>query len=100
MEVITKLINTDQVGYIKGRYISQNFKIPGLIGLIDFEKAFDTVESDFLFAALKQFNLDPKFITWIKLLCQNVFLYQEGLDRVAQFRHYYLYWLQTCCQLS
>ena len=80
------MINTDQVGYIKGRYISQNvttiediilytneYKIPGLIGLIDFEKAFDTVEWDFLFAVLKQFNLDPTFITWIKLLYTNIF---------------------------
>ena len=85
-EIITKLINTDQVGYIKGRYISQNvrtiediilytneYKIPGLIGLIDFEKSFDTVEWNFLFAALKQFNLDPTFITWIKLLYSNIF---------------------------
>ena len=31
------------------------------------------VEWDFLFAALKQFNLDPTFITWIKLLYTNIF---------------------------
>ena len=44
-----------------------------MIGLIDFEKAFDTVEWDFLFVALKQFNLDPTFIIWIKLLYTNIF---------------------------
>ena len=66
--VIANLINTDEVGYIKGRYISQNVrtienimfctnahKIPGLLGLIDFEKAFDTLEWGCLFATLKLF---------------------------------------------
>ena len=47
-------------------------EIPGLLGLIDFEKAFDTVECSFLFATLKQFNFDPIFITWIQLLYTNI----------------------------
>ena len=43
-----------------------------MLGLIDFEKAFDTVEWDFLFATLRQFNFDPIFITWIQLLYTNI----------------------------
>ena len=33
---------------------------------IDFEKAFDLVEWDFLFEALKILNFGENFITWIK----------------------------------
>ena len=52
---------------------TNEYKTTGLIGLIDVEKAFDTVVWDFLFAALKQFNPDPTFITWIQLLYTNIF---------------------------
>ena len=65
-KVISNLINLDQVGYIKGRHIGQNIRsiedvillsekhnISGLLVLIDFEKAFNTVEWDFLLESLK-----------------------------------------------
>ena len=52
-KVIPKIINTDQVGYIKGRYIGENIrtlfdlinhakieKLEAYIAQIDFEKAF------------------------------------------------------------
>ena len=84
-KIIKKLINPDQVGYIKGRYISQNvrtieditiyaekYNIPGLLVLIDFEKAFDMVEWPFLFDTLKQFNFDHTYIAWIKLLYTSI----------------------------
>ena len=54
--VLRDIINPDQVGYLKGRFIGENirtikdimdytqyFKMSGLIALIDFQKAFDTV---------------------------------------------------------
>ena len=64
--VIAALISVDQVGYIKGRFLSQNVRViedimlytekydlSGLLVLIDFQKAFDTVEWNFLFDTLK-----------------------------------------------
>ena len=55
--VLPKLINSDQVGYLKNRYIGENVRIiddimsytnlkqtQGYIILLDFEKAFDSVE--------------------------------------------------------
>ena len=55
------LINSDQTGFIKGRYIGENTRllydimkytednsIPGLLMTIDFKKAFDTLEFDFI----------------------------------------------------
>ena len=42
--------------------------IPGLLVLIDFQKAFDTVEWKFLFRSLKSYNFGPTFRSWIKIL--------------------------------
>ena len=40
--------------------------IPGLLIFIDFEKAFDSVEWDFLFKCLEDFNFGSDFLRWIK----------------------------------
>ena len=71
--------------YIKGRYIGHNVriiedmmtytseqKISGLLVLIDFQKAFDTVEWDFLFETLKSYNFGPTFRSWIQLLYNDI----------------------------
>ena len=41
---------------------------PGLFFFADFEKAFDSVDHDFIFKVLKHFNFGSSFINWIKLL--------------------------------
>ena len=59
--VLSKLISSDQTGFISGRYIGENtrliydimnytdeFNIPGLLLIIDFEKAFDTISWEFM----------------------------------------------------
>ena len=59
--ILPKIIHTDQKGFIKGRFIGENTrltydiieecnrrKIDGLIILIDFEKAFNSISWDFL----------------------------------------------------
>ena len=84
-QVMPSLISCDQVGYIKGRFIGENVRIiedilsytttkhiPGLLILIDFEKAFDTVEWNFLFKSLKSYNIGSEFISWVKLLYNNI----------------------------
>ena len=83
--VISKLISQDQVGYIKGRYLGNNVRmiedmitytskqnLPGLLILIDFQKAFDTVEWDFLFDTLKSYNFGPNITSWINLLYTDI----------------------------
>ena len=59
--VLDKLIHNDQKGFIKGRFIGENVRqtydllyeakkqnISGLLMLIDFEKAFDSVSWKFI----------------------------------------------------
>ena len=79
--VIGKLIHTDQNGYIKGRNIGYNIRliqdvfeyfendnIEGAILFLDFNKAFDTVDHNFLHTVLKKFNFGISFITWVKTM--------------------------------
>ena len=52
-------------------YTSTKHK-PGLFIIIDFEKAFDTVEWNFLFKSLKYYNIRSEFISWVKLFYNNI----------------------------
>ena len=46
-------------------------ELSGILVAIDFEKAFDTLNFDFL-RTLHKFNFDPSFIQWIRTLYKNV----------------------------
>jgi hypothetical protein len=63
--VLERLISNLQTGFLKGRYIgectrlildiivrTEEEQIPGLLLLVDFEKAFDSLEWDFMFKCL------------------------------------------------
>ena len=81
------IINDDQTGFISGRYIGENIrisydilyytdkhKLPGMLLLFDFEKAFDSVSWDCLFRVLDFFNFGDSFIKWVELFytkCQS-----------------------------
>ena len=84
-KVIDKLISTDQTGYIKNRYIGENIrtvhdiisylefkKQPGILLLIDFEKAFDSVRWNLIDEALVCFNFGPSFRNWVNILYKNI----------------------------
>jgi hypothetical protein len=83
--VLEKLIDLDQTGFISGRYIGDNIRliydmlqfteendIPGLLLLIDFEKAFDSISWDFLLSVLKFFNFGESIINWVKVFYNNI----------------------------
>ena len=91
---LDKIISKSQTGFIKGRYIGESIrtiydlmhltekkKIPGLVMLIDFEKAFDSVSWKFLYSTLALFGFDEAFISWIKLFNNNItaFVLQCGV---------------------
>ena len=82
------IISSHQSGFLSGRSITDltrllwdliNYtgknKIPGLLMLIDFEKAFDSVSWNFLYKVLDFFGFDNDFINWIKLFNNNVIAY-------------------------
>lgn len=83
-KVIDKLISKEQSAYIKERFIGINARVvldiyeycmehanDVILLFIDFEKAFDSVEWNFLFHVLKKLNLWDNFITWVNILYTN-----------------------------
>ena len=81
-QVIDKIIKKDQTGFLKG-YIGENTRliydlmnyteqnnIPGLLLLIDFEKAFDSLSWSFVQKALKFLNFGPT--RWINIFYKHI----------------------------
>ena len=46
--------------------------IPGLLIFIDFRKAFDSLELNFLQKCLESFNFGPNFIRWVMTFYKNI----------------------------
>lgn len=78
--VLGKVIHENQKGYIAGRYIGENTRllydivhncnksdIPGIILMVDFEKAFDSVSWKFIRNVLKFYNFGENIIRWIDI---------------------------------
>ena len=72
-------------------------KNSGLLLFVDFEKAFDSLEWDFIDNSLKSFNFGPNLIGWISIIYKDVqsavvngryltnylFIYLEGFIKVV-----------------
>jgi len=78
-KVLPNIIHLDQCAYVEDRLISDALrtiddvmwytkmnKIPGCLVAIDFEKAFDSVNVEFLIMVLEAFNFGQTFIKWIR----------------------------------
>jgi len=79
-KVLSHLISPDQSGFLAGKFIGENIRqvydimnytdlqnIPGLLLLVDFEKAFDSVCHNFIFKTLDMFNFGESFKRWIRV---------------------------------
>ena len=82
--VLPELINADQKGFVKGRFMGEcirntfdilnyakNKNLVGLLLLIDFEKAFDSISHSFIIKTLHFFGFGYSFIKWINLLLND-----------------------------
>jgi hypothetical protein len=83
--VLSHLISNDQTGFIPGRYIGEKCRliydilhfteendIPGILLLIDFEKAFDSISWSFIYDTLKFFNFGESVIEWVKTFYKDI----------------------------
>ena len=78
--VLHKIIHPDQTGFIKGRQSFGNLRrlyniiysnsapTPEVVVSLDAHKAFDRIEFDYLFTALRKFGISSGFVSWIKVL--------------------------------
>ena len=81
---LPKLIHSDQTGFMKDRFIGQNVrllndlmqytnvkKVSRIFVFNDFEKAFDSIEWNFIKRRLELFNLGPFLTRWFSILYSN-----------------------------
>ena len=80
-KVIADLVHENQTGFIKGRNISQTLRElddilerektlnnSHFLLAIDFEKAFDTISTKFVFQMCKEYGFGPSFLRWMSIL--------------------------------
>ena len=85
---LDQVVSESQTGFIPGRQISDNTRliydimhisevknISGLLMLIDFEKAFDSISWKFLYKVLSFFGYNKDFIKWIQLFNTDIHAY-------------------------
>ena len=81
---LPSLISDNQSAYVDGRFISEGgrliadvlqttdmLKLNGMLITIDIQKAFDSVNHQFLILALKRYGFGKMFIKWVKTLLKN-----------------------------
>jgi hypothetical protein len=117
--VCHRIIAKEQSAFIKGRYILESVVIahevlhsvhkskqPRVILKLDYEKAYDRVNLDFLLEILESRGFGETWIGWIKKVVlgglvsilangedSNTFKTGRGLDRVTPCPLFYLTWL-------
>lgn len=82
--VLPSIISDSQKGFLKGRFIGENTRLvydlinfldkeqkPRLLLLVDFEKAFDTVEWPFINKILQEYHFGPFLRKWVNILYRN-----------------------------
>ena len=92
-KIIPDIIHKSQSAYIKTRYIGDNaqlvndiidysekYETPGIILSLDIQKAFDTIEWNFMYKSIEKFNFGKNLINWIGILYKdaNVVIKNNG----------------------
>ena len=82
--VLSSLISDNKSAYVDGRLVSEvgrltadvlqitdMLNLNGILATVDIQKAFDSVNHQFLTLALKKYEFGKTFIKWIKALLSN-----------------------------
>ena len=76
INVLPEIIHCNQTGYVQNRFIGEAVRsiidIAGMLQFIDFEKAFDSLQWNFLFKSLEIFGFGPSLIRWVKTFYSNI----------------------------
>ena len=59
-------------GFLMDTLLTLKENVPGQLIFIDFQKAFDSLDWNFLLSCLEAFNFGPDFIRWVKTFCKNI----------------------------
>ena len=114
--MLPNIINVDQTGYVKGRYIGENIRLiqdvlhftnltqqKGIAIFLDFKKSFDWIEWPYLNAALELFKFGPdilskvgsKYFTMMSLVASLMMItlllsspHKKGSVKVVPFEPY------------
>ena len=83
-EVLPDLISSQQTAYVKNRHIGETGRlisdlieiteirnIEGFLVTMDIEKAFDSLDHNFLISTLEKYGFGQNFISWVKILLNN-----------------------------
>ena len=83
-KVLPDLISTQQTAYVKNRHIGESGrlisdiieiarlkKLEGFLVTMDIEKAFDSLDHNFLISTLEKYGFGKNFILWVKILLRD-----------------------------
>lgn len=119
-KVITEIVSTDQNGYIKSRFIgfsirqiqdiidyAEESNLEGVLLFLDYQKAFDSIEWNFMNLALETFGFGHNFRNSVKMLYKNAnnsiinngwvsnsFSVSRGSDKDVPYRPCYTFYQQ------
>lgn len=94
-KILPRIIHPDQIGFVKGRYIGPSIRsindtmehtklhnIPGILLLLDFRKAFDTIEWSFIQNTLNFLNFGGGVKLWVSTFytCPESAVVNNGLS--------------------
>ena len=98
--VLPTIIGEQQNGFMSGRQIQDNIITTmdmvshiyqsgkqAVIVTIDFEKCFDRLEHESIFAALEYFNFGPNFINWSRIFFNELLICTQNGGFQSEFVH-------------
>ena len=79
------IIDSTQCGFVPGRYIgectrlifdimkfTEDRRLPGMLVLIDFEKAFDSISWSFIYETMEFLGFSKNLVDWVKLFNRDI----------------------------